>query len=39
MHYGVVQTIQEGNEEQIRLFIPSQSDSGKETEDAGLAAV
>lgn len=39
MHYGVVQTIREGEEDQIRLFIPSQNDNNKETEDTGLAAV
>lgn len=39
MHYGVVQTIREDEEYQIRLFIPSQNDNSKETEDTGLAAV
>lgn len=39
MNYGVVQTIREGSEEQIRLFIPSHGDNDKETKDAGLAAV
>lgn len=39
MHYGVVQTIREDEEDQIRLFIPSQNDNNKETEDTGLAAV
>lgn len=39
MHYGVVQTIREDEEDQIRLFIPSQNDNSKETEDTGLAAV
>ena len=39
MHYGVVQTIREDEEDQIRLFIPSQNDNSKEIEDTGLAAV
>ena len=38
MHYGVVQTVSESGEDQIRLFIPSQG-YDKETEGSEIPTV